>query len=190
MPLVGDCTLGNEITDGRRYDERINRAVEPAVSSGFEPVEEQHEFRHLQVVELRCYDKGAFLVLLLAQLVLASAIHCEVGKLWNKPGKRCVLSVFELQCDQCRVFPEETCVVVSANLHLVAWRILLAEPDKLIVPIGCLQGVLRLLRLLLQLFVLLHYLSYCFHDCNCYLSCSMLRASLTFPMLAVARTSS
>ena len=112
-------------------------------------MKEQHQLRHLQVEVLGGYHEGALLVLLLGELVLASAVHGEVGELRHQPRQRGVLAVVALQDGQCRVVPEEADVGVAADLHLVARRIALAEADKDGVPIRCLQGALRL-RLLLH----------------------------------------
>ena len=74
VAVDGVGPLAEEFAQGGCDDKRVNASVEPAVSSRLEPMEEQHQLRNFQIVEVSRYHACTFLQRLALQLVPASAV--------------------------------------------------------------------------------------------------------------------
>ena len=120
-PLVavdGVGPLAEEVAQGGGDHQRVHGAVEAAVATALEAVEEEHDLADAQVGELAGDDVGQFVHLLVGEFVAHAAVLRQVVELRDEPHARHVAPHPAPHLGERGVRAEETLPLVVADAHL------------------------------------------------------------------------
>lgn len=110
--------LLDELFKRDSHEHRIYNSVEVAIVAEFEAVEEQQEFRNLQVVVVVRYRICEELRLTVVERPFAVAVKHEVQYLRKKPHRRRVGAVCDFQRGKCWSLTEERPILVARGVNL------------------------------------------------------------------------
>ena len=111
-------SLLDELFKRDSHEHRIYNSVEVAIVAEFEAVEEQQEFRNLQVVVVVRYRICEELRLTAVERPFRVAVNHEVKYLRKKPHRRRVGAVGGFQRGKCWSIAEERPILVSRGVNL------------------------------------------------------------------------
>ena len=113
--------LLDELFKRDSHEHRIDNTVEVAIVAEFETVEEQQEFRNLQVVVVVRYRICEELRLTVVERPFRVAVNHEVQYLRKKPHRRRVGAVGGFQRGKCWSIAKERPVLVASGVNLRVW---------------------------------------------------------------------